>query len=208
MDGMTHSTRTSDPAWTPGDLRDDPHATTDKARRVRSMFASIAGAYDLNNRVHSLGRDQAWRRATVRLAAVTPTDDVLDVACGTGDLTEAFRAASPRSVTGLDFTAEMLDVARRKSSQVGAARPVPTYIEGDAMALPFEDASFDVVSIAFGIRNVDRRRRVALRGVPPSAPTGRASARAGVQTSPRFALAIRSMNRLYTHRSSCPEPPP
>lgn len=154
-----------DPAWTSGNL-DDPHAEPDKARRVEQMFAAIAPSYDLNNRVHSFGRDQAWRRAAVKMAELTPGDRVLDVACGTGDLTFAFAAAlgklgapqtpGPGQVTGLDFTAQMLDIARQKSgeSKTQTDNPLVPFIQGDAMALPMEDASVDVVSIAFGIRNV------------------------------------------------------
>ncbi|MCA9311559.1 MAG: class I SAM-dependent methyltransferase, partial [Phycisphaerales bacterium] len=119
------------------------------------MFGAIARSYDLNNRLHSFGRDQAWRRAAVRMAGVTPTDDVLDCACGTGDLTRSFADAGARSVTGLDFTPEMLEIARRRRlrspHQTG---DTIRYVEGDAQRLPFEDASFDIVSIAFGIRNV------------------------------------------------------
>jgi demethylmenaquinone methyltransferase/2-methoxy-6-polyprenyl-1,4-benzoquinol methylase len=111
------------------------------------MFAAIARRYDLNNRLHSFGRDQAWRRKAVALCGIQPTDDVLDVACGTGDLTLAFAKARPRSVTGLDFTVEMLDIARRKA-------PGISFVQGDAMSLPFGDGSFDVVAIAWGIRNV------------------------------------------------------
>jgi demethylmenaquinone methyltransferase/2-methoxy-6-polyprenyl-1,4-benzoquinol methylase len=120
------------------------------------MFTAIAGSYDLNNRLHSLGRDQAWRRAAVRLSGVGPGDHVLDVACGTGDLAEAFADARPASVTGVDFAEAMLDLARAKQSrrQRPRAAPVPAYQLGDAMNLDFKDASFDVVSIAFGIRNV------------------------------------------------------
>lgn len=193
----THSTPTNETAWTSDDLAVNPHGVSDKAQRVRSMFASIAGAYDLNNRVHSFGRDQAWRRATVRLAGVTSTDHVLDAACGTGDLTEAFRHAKPASVTGLDFTAEMLDIARAKSIGVGTNPPVPTYVEGDAMDLPFPDASFDIVSIAFGIRNVTdpmaalREFRRVLR------PGGRLLVLEFDE--PKFALA-RWGHHLYTHR--------
>lgn len=120
------------------------------------MFAAIAQRYDLNNRLHSFGRDQMWRRRAVAMANVGPDDHVLDVACGTGDLTEAFARARPAAVTGLDFTAEMLAIAREKASRHArkAGVPKPEYVEGDAMALPFGDASFDIVSIAFGIRNV------------------------------------------------------
>ena len=153
-----HSTpsRPDAPAWTPADL-DRPHEKADKPRRVRSMFAAIAGSYDLNNRLHSMWQDQAWRRFAVRQAAVKPTDEVLDVACGTGDLTRLFAAAGPKRAVGLDFTREMLDVAETKRTKP-SDRGI-TYLEGDAMNLPFEAGSFDIVSIAFGIRNVSDASR-------------------------------------------------
>jgi demethylmenaquinone methyltransferase/2-methoxy-6-polyprenyl-1,4-benzoquinol methylase len=117
------------------------------------MFAAIAGSYDLNNRLHSGWRDQAWRRFAVKKAQVRPTDEVLDCACGTGDLTRAFADAGAQRVVGLDFTPEMLAIAEQKRQRAGAD-PRVSYMEGDAQALPFPNASFDVLSIAFGIRNV------------------------------------------------------
>jgi demethylmenaquinone methyltransferase / 2-methoxy-6-polyprenyl-1,4-benzoquinol methylase len=154
----------SSPAGWSEDELIDPHRHAEKAGKVRGMFAAIAGRYDLNNRVHSLWRDQAWRRYAVRAAAVRPGDTVVDVACGTGDLTEAFALRSPAArVIGIDFTPEMLDVAREKIRR----RPAETsgrvtYREGDAQALPLQAADADVVSIAFGIRNVaDPARAVA-----------------------------------------------
>lgn len=155
----THNTSESrsDPAlaWRDSELR-DPHANTHKAEKVRSMFASIASSYDLNNRVHSLGRDQAWRRFAVRHAPVNPGETVLDVACGTGDLTQAFAHSEAKRVIGIDFTAEMLEVAKDKHKRLPAqvARRIE-YHQGDAMALDIESESVDVVSIAFGIRNVE-----------------------------------------------------
>src|SRR3954463_5963984 len=97
------------PAWEGAELA-DPHAAADKAGKVQRMFSSIAGAYDLNNRLHSLWLDQHWRRAAVRMAGVKRGDAVLDVACGTGDLTHLFAKTRAESVVGLDFTAAMLDV--------------------------------------------------------------------------------------------------
>jgi demethylmenaquinone methyltransferase/2-methoxy-6-polyprenyl-1,4-benzoquinol methylase len=154
---------TSHPAWSADDLQRNPHAAADKARRVREMFSAIAPSYDLNNRLHSFGRDQAWRRAAVKMAQVKPGETVLDAACGTGDLAMAFGAAGAARVIGVDFTYEMLTVAARKAAdhadaanpRRGAApmRPL-SYHAGDAMRLPLADRSVDVVSIAFGIRNV------------------------------------------------------
>ncbi len=140
---------TAPAAWNDADLTRDPHAAPDKARRVRDMFAAIAPSYDLNNRLHSFGRDQAWRRAAVQFAQVKSNDVVLDVACGTGDLALAFSRSPASRVIGVDFTYEMLPIARAKSPR----RPV-AYCNGDAMSLPLPEACVDVVSIAFGLRNV------------------------------------------------------
>lgn len=141
--------------WSDAELANNPHEHADKPTKVRAMFAAIAPKYDLNNRLHSLWQDQMWRRYAVRQAAVKPTDRVLDVACGTGDLTEAFARGGAAEVAGLDFTAEMLDVARVKAPRnLGPLAGRVRYQQGDAQALPFGDAEFDVVSIAFGIRNV------------------------------------------------------
>jgi len=139
--------------WDREALAADPHADREKAAKVRAMFAAIAGSYDLNNRVHSFGRDQAWRRAAVRMSDLRPTDEVLDVACGTGDLARAFADAGAARVVGADFTPPMLEIAREREDRARERAPIE-YVEADAMDLPFDDASFDVVSIAFGIRNV------------------------------------------------------
>lgn len=143
------------PAWDDALLR-DPHAVADKRGRVQRMFAAIAPSYDLNNRLHSLGVDQLWRRKAVKLAQVRPGDVIVDVACGTGDLTLQFetarqRVGGPGRVFGIDFTFEMLPPARRKTAVAAGAA---SFAVGDAQSLPLPDACADVVSIAFGIRNV------------------------------------------------------
>ena len=139
-----------------------------QADRVRAMFGRIAARYDLNNRLHSFWRDQAWRRRAVRVAAVRAGEAVLDVACGTGDLAGMFQRAGAGRVVGLDFCQEMLDLARTKF----AGRPIE-WVRGDAMDLPFADASFEVVSIAFGIRNVARPERALEEFVRVLRPGGR-----------------------------------
>ena len=108
------------------------------------MFDRIAPVYDLMNRVMTAGLDGRWRRLTARLA-VRPGDRVLDACCGTGDLAlECARAGGV--VTGVDFSARMLERARRKSAEV-------KWVEADD-ALPFDDGSFDAATVGFGIRNV------------------------------------------------------
>ena len=156
------STETS-AAWDDELLR-DPHAAADKRSRVRRMFAAIAPSYDLNNRLHSLWMDQRWRRRAVELAEVRQRDTVLDVACGTGDLTIAFArevhrvfrpSSLPGTVIGVDFTFEMLPIAAAKAQKKeSAGKTRCRWVNGDAQALPLADGSADVVSIAFGIRNV------------------------------------------------------
>jgi len=143
-------------AWSAEDLRGNPHEAIDKARRVESMFASIAGRYDLNNRVHSLWRDQVWRRRAAMLARIAPEDDVLDMACGTGDLSEILARCRPRSVLGMDFTEAMLEIAQRKAGRKARSNgvPAPTFRWGDAMEIDLPDESVDVVTIAFGLRNI------------------------------------------------------
>ncbi|MEO1584681.1 MAG: bifunctional demethylmenaquinone methyltransferase/2-methoxy-6-polyprenyl-1,4-benzoquinol methylase UbiE [Planctomycetota bacterium] len=147
-------TKSTAPAWTEADLAASPHARDDKPERVRSMFAAIARSYDLNNRLHSFWRDQAWRKTAVKMANIKPGDRVLDCACGTGDLTMAFARTEASEVVGSDFTQQMLDIAAVKQPQLGTDSTKVKYEQADATNLQYEDASFDVISIAFGIRNV------------------------------------------------------
>lgn len=171
----TSSTPATSLAWSDRDLAASPHQRADKHQRVQKMFAAISKSYDLNNRLHSFGLDQAWRRFTVRKATLKATDAVLDCACGTGDLTRLFAKGvsgpGAKKAVGLDFTAEMLDIARTKRT-----RPSDEgieYMQGDAMALPFADGSFDVVSIAFGIRNVQEPARAVAEFFRVLRPGGR-----------------------------------
>ena len=132
--------------WTP-DLLDAPHDVPDKARRVRHMFNGIAARYELVNRLFSGGRDAAWRREAVRIAGVGADDDVLDIACGTGDFARTSSAVGARLVVGTDFAHEMLVRATGRSGD----RSV--WCEADALRLPFRAGSFSVTSCAFGVRN-------------------------------------------------------
>ncbi|HEX9066323.1 MAG TPA: demethylmenaquinone methyltransferase [Streptosporangiaceae bacterium] len=117
---------------------------------VAAMFDAVAERYDLLNDVLSLGQDRYWRAAVARIVGAGPGDLVLDLAAGTGTSTRAFTQAGARCVA-CDFSQGML--------RVGAARPAPAagrtgFVAGDALALPFADATFDVITISFGLRNV------------------------------------------------------
>ena len=119
-----------------------------KRRHVRRLFATIADRYDLVTRLLSYGQDARWKDRLTRTIAPRPGERALDLACGTGDI--AFRLAAPGArVCGLDITPRMLQLARRKSAS-GAC----TWTAGDMTALPFADATFDIVTTGYGLRNV------------------------------------------------------
>jgi len=126
-------------------------AANEHAGRVREMFATIAGRYDLLNHLLSLNIDKKWRRLVVnrvRAKIVARESLILDVACGTGDLSLMLFEIDGARVVGTDFCRPMLSIAAEK---------VPAgvrLIEGDALSLPFKDATFDAVTIAFGLRNL------------------------------------------------------
>jgi demethylmenaquinone methyltransferase/2-methoxy-6-polyprenyl-1,4-benzoquinol methylase len=114
------------------------------------MFDRIAPVYDAMNRIMTAGLDRRWRRLTAQRVA-GPGARVLDVCCGTGDLAVAC-AREGAVVTGLDFSEPMLDRARRKAPEL-------EWVSGDALALPFDDGTFDGATVGFGVRNVEDLER-------------------------------------------------
>ena len=144
-----------------------------KRRYVRRLFATIADRYDFITRFLSYGQDRRWKRRLIRLAALTPADRVLDLACGTGDL--AFGAAPYVShVVGLDVTFRMVQLAARRSTAgPPSAAPAPHFLTGDMLALPFPEASFDVVTTGYGLRNVPDLDRALLEIRRVLVPGGR-----------------------------------
>ena len=124
--------------------------------KIRNMFAEIANKYDLLNDVLSFGMHRLWKKKLINLSEPNSDSKVLDIATGTGDIAFLY-AKKSKHVTGIDFTPEMIELAnkRRKSQN-------PEFYVGDALNLQFEDNSFDIISISFGIRNVDDIRQ-ALR---------------------------------------------
>jgi demethylmenaquinone methyltransferase / 2-methoxy-6-polyprenyl-1,4-benzoquinol methylase len=127
------------------------------AEVVRDIFTTSHGRYDFLNHLLSLRRDVGWRDVTIARMRFGQTDRFLDVATGTADLAIAAARRWPGiGVTGVDFAAPMLDVGRRKIEAAGLEGRIELR-EGDAMSLPFPDASFDVTAVAFGLRNIPDR---------------------------------------------------
>jgi len=156
----------------------DQHAAS---RAVREMFTSIAPRYDLLNHLLSFNVDRMWWRRTARTflhILSRPDARVLDLCCGTGDMAFALRQqagkASPE-IVGVDFSRAMLERARQKSAALAGNGSAPCWIEADALHLPFADRSFDLVTSAFGFRNLadyDAGLREIVRVLRPGGECG------------------------------------
>lgn len=162
-------------------------------RRIAAMFGRIAPRYDLMNRLMTLGLDGGWRALAASEACLRSGDRVLDVCCGTGDLSFALLDRWPGvEVTGLDFVAEMLDIAREKAARRRAATApdgatakdaagaggralalVPSFVQGDLLALPFGEGEFAAVTVGWGVRNVPDLPRALAEMVRVTRPGGR-----------------------------------
>ena len=154
---MTSVSQRGLPGTRPEGTRDEAEA----AAQVREMFGRIAPRYDLLNHLLSLDIDKVWRRRVARAFRAVLDDAnarVLDLCCGTGDLAFAFRREAPHGalIIGSDFVPEMLVRARGKAVALGVA---VEFIVADALRLPFADATFDLVSAAFGFRNLANYER-------------------------------------------------
>ena len=154
---MTSASQRNLPGTRPEGVQDEKEA----AAHVREMFGRIAPRYDLLNHLLSLDIDKLWRRRVAqRFRAVLrdPKTKVLDLCCGTGDLAFAFRREAPggAEIIGADFVPEMLVRARAKSA---ASAAKIEFVEADVLSLPFADAGFDLVSCAFGFRNLANYER-------------------------------------------------
>jgi demethylmenaquinone methyltransferase / 2-methoxy-6-polyprenyl-1,4-benzoquinol methylase len=124
-----------------------------RAPRVRAMFTRLAWRYDLVNDVMSFGLHRRWKRQTVAIAfkGRAAGARLLDLCCGTGDLGFLAEATRDARVNGVDFTLPMLAVARRRRLD---SRSRASFTQGDALALPFADARFDVITVGYGLRNI------------------------------------------------------
>lgn len=127
----------------------------EKAKQVEQMFDSIAPAYDFMNRAMTLGIDRWWRRVAVNMVRRTKPQHILDVATGTGDFAiDLYCKIKPQSIVGIDLSQGMLDVARKKI----AKRELDGHItvqQADCLDMPFGEATFSAVTVAFGVRNFE-----------------------------------------------------
>lgn len=146
-----------------GTVPEGAQSEADAARKVRQMFTEIAPRYDFLNHFLSLELDRLWRARTARILRTilrSANAQVLDLCCGTGDLAFALRHEGPAQIIGADFSHTMLQRAHQKSSSIrqssasfAQSRPI-RFVEGDALSLPFAESSFDLVTTAFGFRNL------------------------------------------------------
>ena len=126
-----------------------------KKEQVAQMFDEIAGRYDLMNRVLSAGIDVGWRKKALKLLAKENPRQILDVACGTGDMSiMAARLLKPEKITGIDISAQMLAVGKKKIEKEGLSTVIELQM-GDSETIKFPNASFDAVTVAFGVRNFE-----------------------------------------------------
>jgi demethylmenaquinone methyltransferase/2-methoxy-6-polyprenyl-1,4-benzoquinol methylase len=136
----------SDKFYQPGEQR---------AARVADLFGTIAARYDLINDLQSFGLHRRWKKMLVQMSGIRRGERALDLCCGTGDIAFALEDAGAE-VIGVDFSPAMLEVARKRSLRKKSAAQ---FMVGDALQIPFEDCSFDVVSIGYGLRNLSSWER-------------------------------------------------
>ena len=130
-----------------------------RAAKVNDLFARIARRYDLINDLQSFGLHRSWKRRVADMARVTPAARALDLCCGTGDVAFAL-AQRGANVTGMDFSEEMLKVAAaRQQKNPKSETRNPKFVQGDAQQLPFAENSFDIVTVAYGLRNLESWER-------------------------------------------------
>lgn len=125
-----------------------------KKQQVEQMFDTISGNYDSLNRMITFGTDQGWRRKVLKLVSEQKPNTILDIATGTGDLAILLSKTDAPKITGLDLSAGMLEVGKQKIKNLNLENRIDM-VQGDSENLPFEDNSFDAITVGFGIRNFE-----------------------------------------------------
>jgi demethylmenaquinone methyltransferase/2-methoxy-6-polyprenyl-1,4-benzoquinol methylase len=133
-----------------------PYGNSDKSKKdeVTQMFDNISGSYDQLNRMISFGADVKWRKKVLKMVKAAQPKKILDIATGTGDLAILFAESQAERIVGLDISVGMLEVGKQKIKQLKLDHRIEMLV-GDSENLPFEDNSFDVVTVSFGIRNFE-----------------------------------------------------
>jgi len=143
-----------------------------KKEQVEQMFDTISENYDGLNRVISLGTDTSWRKKVIKMVAAINPDSVLDIATGTGDLAIKFASQTKASkIVGLDLSEGMLSVAKKKIERKDISEKLE-FIKGDSEELPFDDNSFDAITVSFGIRNFENLEKGLSEILRVLKPTG------------------------------------
>lgn len=127
-------------------------STAGKKEQVTQMFDTISKNYDGLNRVISLGIDVKWRKKVVAIVGENNPKEILDIATGTGDLALMMATLQPNKITGLDISAGMLEVGKQKINKANLSDKIEMIV-GDSEEMPFEDATFDAITVSFGVRN-------------------------------------------------------
>jgi demethylmenaquinone methyltransferase/2-methoxy-6-polyprenyl-1,4-benzoquinol methylase len=146
----------TDPSSTNPANKIKPYGASDKSKKeeVAQMFDNISGNYDQLNRMISFGADIKWRKKVLKLVQEAKPKSVLDIATGTGDLAILFASTKAQRIVGLDISVGMLEVGKQKIKQLKLDNRIEMIV-GDSENLPFENNSFDVVTVSFGIRNFE-----------------------------------------------------
>ncbi|WP_420552447.1 bifunctional demethylmenaquinone methyltransferase/2-methoxy-6-polyprenyl-1,4-benzoquinol methylase UbiE [Tenacibaculum aiptasiae] len=140
-----------------------------KKEQVAKMFDNISEDYDGLNRVISLGIDVSWRKKVVKLVGENNPQQILDIATGTGDLALMMSALKPQRIVGLDISAGMLEVGKQKIAKANLSDKIEMIV-GDSENIPFEDNTFDAITVSFGVRNfenLDKGLKEILRVLKP-----------------------------------------
>jgi len=128
-----------------------------KKEQIEKMFDDISGRYDFLNHFLSFGVDRGWRKKTIREVAAVKHDRILDIATGTADVAIAASKLNPEQIIGLDLSEKMLEIGRKKIAKKGISNI--ELVKGDSENLPYDDNSFDVVTVSFGVRNFENLKK-------------------------------------------------
>lgn len=138
----------------PKEITPYKNSSLSKKEQVAKMFDTISGNYDNLNRIISFGIDVKWRKKVVRLVAETNPKKILDIATGTGDLAILMTQTSAEKIIGLDISAGMLEIGKKKIEEKNLSKTIEMVL-GDSENMPFEDHFFDAITVAFGVRNFE-----------------------------------------------------